>query len=57
MEIMIYSKGKIVERYNFKPQELDKIKDFCYNNNIKWYILKYSEKEIMEYEQFSKGHN
>ena len=57
MEIMIYSKGKIVERYNFKPQELDKIKDFCYNNNIKWYILKYSEKEIMEYEQFSKGNN
>ena len=57
MEIMIYSNGKVSERHHFKPQELDKVKDFCYNNNIKWYILKYSEKEIMEYEQFSKRHN
>jgi len=57
MEIMIYSNGKVIEREHFKPQELDKVKDFCYNNNIKWYILKYTDKEIMEYEQLSKRHN
>jgi len=57
MEIMIYSNGKVSERYHFKPQELDKVKDFCYNNNIKWYTISYSDKEIMEYEQLSKRNN
>ena len=57
MEIMIYSNGKVSERYHFKPQELDKIRQFCYNECIKWYIIKYSEKEKLEYEQLSKGHN
>jgi len=57
MEIMIYSNGKVALREYFKPKELDKVRQFCYNENIKYYILKYSEKEIIEYEQFSKGNN
>ena len=54
---MIYSNGKVALREYFKPKELDKVRQFCYNENIKYYILKYSEKEIIEYEQFSKGNN
>ena len=56
MILTIYNKGKN-ERYYFKPQELDKVKQMCYSMSIKWYTISYSEKEIMEYEQFSKRHN
>jgi hypothetical protein len=41
---------------NFPPKELDNLKEMLYNDNIK-YILIYSEKERLEYEQLSQRHN
>jgi hypothetical protein len=41
---------------NFLPKELDSLKEMLYNENIK-YILIYSEKERLEYEQLSQRHN
>jgi hypothetical protein len=41
---------------NFHPKELDSLKEMLYNDNIK-YILIYSEKERLEYEQLSQRHN
>ena len=57
MEILIYNKQKVSERYTFKPQDLDLVKKTMYNNNIKWYIIIQSDKEILEYQQLSKRHN
>ena len=56
MRITIYKQRKY-ESYDFKPQELDKVKDFCYNNNIKYYTISYNDKEIIEYERLSKRNN
>jgi hypothetical protein len=41
---------------NFPPKELDNLKEMLYNDNIK-YILIYSEKERLEYEQLSQRNN
>ena len=35
----------------------DKIYDFVYSENIKWYTLSYTEKEMEEYERFFKRDN
>jgi len=56
MMITIYNNKQQLSHY-FHPTELDKIKEFLYNENIKWYTISYSEKEKLEYEQLSKGHN
>ena len=39
MQILIYKNQKVSESYYFKKSELDKVKEYCYNNNIKWYII------------------
>ena len=41
---------------NFLPKELDSLKEMLYTESIK-YILIYSEKEHLEYEQLSQRHN
>jgi len=41
---------------NFHPKELDSFKEMLYSENIK-YVLIYSEKEEIEYEQFFKRHS
>ena len=56
MMITIY-KNKQYITHHFPPTELDNIKEFLYNEGIKWYTISYSEKEKLEYEQLSKGHN
>jgi hypothetical protein len=56
MMITIY-KNKQYMTHHFPPTELDNIKEFLYNENIKWYTISYSEKEKLEYEQLSKRHN
>ena len=38
-------------------QSTDKIYDFVYSENIKWYTLSYTEKEMEEYERFFKRDN
>ena len=43
--------------HSFPATELDNIKKVCYDMNIKWYTISYNDKEMIEYEQFSKGHN
>lgn len=50
---MIYSKGKVVGRHHFKPQELDEIKKICYDMGIKYYIINYNMtyEELKEYEK------
>ena len=58
MMITIYkNKSKEYMTHHFPPSELDKIKEFLYNEGIKWYTISYSEKEKLEYEQLSKRHN
>lgn len=60
MMITIYNNNNANEKYisyHFSAKELDKIKEFLYNERIKWYTISYSEKEKLEYEQLSKGHN
>ena len=56
MRITIYKQRKY-ESYDFKSEDLDKVKDFCYNNNIKYYTISYNDKEIIEYERLSKRNN
>ncbi len=56
MRILIYKGAGVLSHY-FKAENLDKIKQFCYNEGIKWYVLTYSDKENMEYEQLSKRNN
>ena len=43
--------------HDFKPQELDNIKETCYKLGIKWYTLSYTDKEMTEYERLFKRHN
>ena len=54
--IAVYNGNRHITHY-FEPKELDKIKEFMYNNDIKWYTITYNDKEKLEYEQFSKRHN
>jgi hypothetical protein len=59
MMITIYNnnnKDKYIS-HHFSAKELDKIKEFLYNERIKWYTISYSEQEKLEYEQLSKRHN
>ena len=56
MRITIYKQQRY-ESFNFRPDELDKVKDFCYNNNIKYYIICYNDKEMLEYEGLPKRNN
>ena len=57
MRITIYRRYNDYIFLDFGPPELDKIYDFLYNENIKWYTLSYTEKEMEEYERFFKRHN
>ena len=56
MMITIYNKQKTMT-HNFPAKELDNIKKVCYDMGIKWYVISYNDKEMMEYEQLSKRHN
>jgi hypothetical protein len=40
MVILIYKKGQIL-RHHFKKNELDNIREICYNMGIKYYIINY----------------
>ena len=57
MRITIYRRYNEYISLDFPPQELDNIKKKCYSMGIKWFTISYTDKEIEEYEQFSKGHN
>ena len=57
MRITIYRRYNDYISLDFGPPELDKIYDFVYSENIKWYTLSYTEKEMEEYERFFKRHN
>jgi hypothetical protein len=57
MMITIYNGPKNYMTHHFKPQELDNIKQTCYSMGIKWYTISYTEKEMIEYERFSKINN
>ena len=57
MRITIYKRYNEYISHDFPPQELDIIKDFLYNEKIKWYTISYNDKEMIEYERFSKRHN
>ncbi len=57
MRITIYRRYNEYISLDFGPPELDKIYDFVYSENIKWYTLSYTEKEMEEYERFFKRHN
>ena len=57
MRITIYRRYNEYISLDFGPPELDKIYDFLYSENIKWYTLSYTEKEMEEYERFFKRHN
>jgi hypothetical protein len=58
MRIVIYRRYNDYIYHDFPPEELDKIKTFLYNENIKWYTISYNDKEMIEYEQkFSKRYN
>ena len=57
MRITIYKKHNEYISHDFSPQELDIIKDFLYNEGIKWYTISFNEKEMIEYEQLSKRYN
>tara|TARA_Y100001951_G_C11280495_1_gene265023 strand:+ start:1151 stop:1324 length:174 start_codon:yes stop_codon:yes gene_type:complete len=57
MRITIYNKYDQYMSHNFPPQELDNIKQVCYDMGIKWYTISYSEQEMIEYERLSKRNN
>ena len=57
MRITIYKTPKEYESIEFHPHKLDKIREACYNMNIKWYTISYTDKEYEEYERFSKINN
>lgn len=54
--VTVYNNKQYIS-HHFEAKELDKIKNFMYNNDIKWYTIAYNDKEKLEYEQFSKRHN
>ena len=55
--ITIYKGYKKYLTHHFPAIELDKIKKVCYDIGIKFYTISMSEKEKLEYEQFSKRNN
>lgn len=55
--ITIYKGYQNYMSHYFHIKDLDKIKKICYDMGIKWYTISKSEKEMNEYEQFSKGNN
>ena len=57
MRITIYRRYNEYISLDFGLRKHDKIYDFLYNENIKWYTLSYTEKEMEEYERFFKRHN
>ena len=57
MRITIYKRYNNYISHGFLPEGLDKVKEVCYNNNIKYYVLSYSDKEMIEYERLSKRYN
>ena len=57
MMITIYKGYQKYLTHSFPATELYNIKKMCYDIGIKWYTISYNDKEIMEYEQFSKRHN
>jgi hypothetical protein len=57
MRITIYKGYQKYMSHNFSVIELDKIKKICYDMNIKYYTISYTQKEYEEYEQLSKGNN
>ena len=57
MRITIYRRYNDYISLDFGAPELDKIYDFVYSENIKWYTLSYTEKEMEEYERFFKRDN
>ncbi len=57
MRITIYRRYNDYISHDFPPQELDKVQQFLYNENIKWYTISYNEKEMILYERLSKRHN
>ena len=57
MRITIYKRYNNYMAHSFLPEALDNVKEFCYNNNIKYYVLSYSDKEMIEYERLSKRYN
>ena len=57
MRITIYKRYNNYISLDFAPKELDNVLNECYNNNIKWYTLSYTEKDWIEYERFSKRNN
>ena len=52
MRITIY-RIKEYESIDFHAHKADKIREACYNMNIKWYTISYTDKEYEEYERFS----
>ena len=57
MRITIYKRYNNYVSHNFLPKELDFVREFCYNNNIKYYIICYNDKEMLEYEGLPKRNN
>lgn len=55
--ITIYKGYQNYITHNFPINELDNIKKVCYSIGIKFYTISMSEKEKLEYEQFSKRNN
>lgn len=56
MRITLYKRYNNYVSQNFLPKDLDNVREFCYNNNIKYYVLNYTEEEWNEYERLSKRH-
>jgi hypothetical protein len=54
VRITIYRQPDDYISHNFLPKELDSVKELCYINNIKFYVLSYTEQEMSEYEGLSK---
>jgi|TARA_B100001964_G_scaffold168815_1_gene185554 hypothetical protein len=54
MRITLYKRYNNYISLDFSPEDLDFVREQCYNNNIKWYVISYTDKDIEQYERFSK---
>jgi hypothetical protein len=54
VRITIYRQSNEYISHNFLPKELDLVKELCYINGIKFYVLSYTEQEMSEYERLFK---
>jgi len=54
VRITVYRQSDDYISHNFLPKELDLVKELCYINDIKFYVLSYTEQEMSEYERLSK---